>query len=595
MMKLVSLLAGLVPLCLVVELAAQPRCFDITDFGVRPDSGENASPAVARAVARIAAACTGEEEVVLRFPKGRYDFYEEGAALRTYYMSNHDQTQPKRVGIALEGVRRLTLDGSGSEFVFHGRMLPVSLVGAAHCRLRDFDIDFATPHIAQVRIAENDPERGIVFEPAAEVRWRITPDSLFEYAGEGWTLRPETGIAFEPETGRIVYNTADLAIPLRGVRETAPGRILAPAWRDARLVPGTEVALRGYGRPAPGIFLDDDTDTAIEGVAVRYAEGMGLLAQNCADIELEGFGVRLRGDDDPRCFTTQADATHFSGCRGRVVSRNGFYEAMMDDAINVHGTYLKVVERLDDRTAVGRYMHGQSWGFAWGACGEEVQAVRAATMERVGEPVRIESIEPRGVATAEGAREFVVRFDRPLPAEVVPEGGYGLENLTRTPEVLFAGNTVRNNRARGALFSTPRRVVVEENLFDQVSGAAILLCGDCNGWYETGACREVVIRRNRFVDALTSLFQFTHAVISICPEIPDLAGQQLYFHGGPEGGIVIEENEFDIFDAPVLYAKSVDGLLFCCNTIRTNRDYPPFHWNRSRFLLERTTNVRIEE
>ena len=39
----------------------------------------------------------------------------------------------------------------------------------------------------------------------------------------------------------------------------------------------------------------------------------------------------------------------------------------MDDAINVHGTYLKVVKRVDDRTLVGRYMHGQSWGFEWDA------------------------------------------------------------------------------------------------------------------------------------------------------------------------------------------------------------------------------------
>ncbi len=37
------------------------------------------------------------------------------------------------------------------------------------------------------------------------------------------------------------------------------------------------------------------------------------------------------------------------------------------------------------------------------------------------------------------------------------QDAYGIENLTWTPQVRFAGNTVRNNRARGALFSTPRR------------------------------------------------------------------------------------------------------------------------------------------
>ena len=118
------------------------------------------------------------------------------------------------------------------------------------------------------------------------------------------------------------------------------------------------------------------------------------------------------------------------------------------------------------------------------------------------------------------------------PAPGKPNGGvskykigtqdaYGIENLTWTPQVRFAGNTVRNNRARGALFSTPRRTVAEDNLFDHTSGTAILLCGDCNGWYETGACRDVLIRRNT--------------------------------------------------------------------------DYPPFHFNRDTFRLERVTNVHIEQ
>ena len=145
----------------------------------------------------------------------------------------------------------------------------------------------------------------------------------------------------------------------------------------------------------------------------------------------------------------------------------------------------------------------------------------------------------------------------------------------------------------GALFSTPRRTVVEHNVFDHTSGTAILLCGDCNGWYETGACRDVRIRHNQFINALTSMYQFTNAVISIYPEIPDLDGQTQYFHGGNQEAIVIEENEFDVFDAPVLYAKSVDGLVFRNNVIKTNTEYKPFHFNQSRFWLQRVKNVFI--
>lgn len=592
-MKLLSVLSlSLVLSC--TTLSAQ-KVYGISAFGLKANSSKNASPVLQKALAKIKAEYKEGEKVILRFPEGRYEFHEKGAAVREYYISNHDQTNPKKVGIALEDMKNLTLDGQGSEFVFHGRMLPVSLLRSENCLLKNFSIDFENPHIAQVKIVENDPQDGIVFEPAPWVDYRIAKDSIFEAYGEGWTMRHSWGIAFDGDTKHLVYNTSDIGCPTKGASEVAPRRIHAPGWKDARLVPGTVVAMRGWGRPTPGIFLSHDVNTTIENVKVHYAEGMGLLAQLCENITLEKFGVCLKGDADPRYFTTQADATHFSGCKGKIVSCNGLYEGMMDDAINVHGTYLKVVKRVDDRTLVGRYMHGQSWGFEWGCPGDEVQFIRSNTMELVGKQNKIISIRPYDKEQTEGAREFLITFQEPVDQVINEQSGFGIENLTWTPEVLFSGNVIRNNRARGSLFSTPRKTIVENNLFDHTSGAAILLCGDCNGWFETGACRHVIIRKNRFVNALTNLFQFTNAVISIYPEIPDLKGQQQYFHGGPEGGIVIEDNEFETFDAPILYAKSVDGLVFRNNTIKLNTEYKPFHPNRNRFWLERVTNVTIAE
>ena len=585
-MKLLSVLSlSLVLSC--TTLSAQ-KVYEISAFGLKANSSKNASPVLQKALAKIKAEYKEGEKVILRFPEGRYEFHEKGAAVREYYISNHDQTNPKKVGIALEDMKNLTLDGQGSEFVFHGRMLPVSLLRSENCLLKNFSIDFENPHIAQVKIVENDPQDGIVFEPAPWVDYRIAKDSIFEAYGEGWTMRHSWGIAFDGDTKHLVYNTSDIGCPTKGASEVAPRRIHAPGWKDARLVPGTVVAMRGWGRPTPGIFLSHDVNTTIENVKVHYAEGMGLLAQLCENITLEKFGVCLKGDADPRYFTTQADATHFSGCKGKIVSCNGLYEGMMDDAINVHGTYLKVVKRVDDRTLVGRYMHGQSWGFEWGCPGDEVQFIRSNTMELVGKQNKIISIRPYDKEQTEGAREFLITFQEPVDQVINEQSGFGIENLTWTPEVLFSGNVIRNNRARGSLFSTPRKTIVENNLFDHTSGAAILLCGDCNGWFETGACRHVIIRKNRFVNALTNLFQFTNAV-------PDLKGQQQYFHGGPEGGIVIEDNEFETFDAPILYAKSVDGLVFRNNTIKLNTEYKPFHPNRNRFWLERVTNVTIAE
>ena len=596
---------------LITASLCAKQIYEASSFGVVPNTEADMASLVAQMLDKVKVEAAGKP-VTITFAPGTYHFYPDGAVHKEYYISNHDQHKDRPVGIAIESFSNLTIDGQGADLIFHGRMLPISVVGTTKCTLRNLSVDFATPHIAQAEVLKNEAE-GITFRVAPWVKARVTAEGGFEHGGEGWAHRPGWGIAFEPDTRHIVYNTSDIGTPVSQVKQIDERTFLAPAWRDSRLKVGTIVAMRSYERPSPGIFVSHAIDTRLENVKVHYAEGMGLLAQMSEDITLDGFCVCLRGDDDPRYFTTQADATHFSGCKGKIRSVNGLYEAMMDDAINVHGTYLKVMERIDDHTLRARYMHGQAWGFDWGYPGDKVQFVRSRTMELVGEDdtfitevaeisaytdnsqPSILNVQPFALTgVTHGTREFVIRFADALPADISGSEGYGIENLTWTPEVYFAGNTIRNNRARGTLFSTPKRTVVEDNLFDHTSGTAILLCGDCNGWYETGACRDVLIRRNRFVNALTNMFQFTNAVISIYPEIPALAEQKAYFHGGTKNAIRIVNNEFDTFDNPLLYAKSIDGLLWKGNTVRTNDDYAPFHWNKANVLLERATNVNIK-
>ena len=277
------------------------------------------------------------------------------------------------------------------------------------------------------------------------------------------------------------------------------------------------------------------------------------------------------------------------------MSDNGLYEGMMDDAINIHGVYLKVRERIDDHTLRCRFEHGQTWGFDWGDPGDTITFVRSENMENLPFTTTITSIRPADVDDVPGCREFLITCKDALPAAISGQENWGVENLTWTPEVEFKGNIVRNNRARGALFSSPRRTVCQSNLFDHTSGTAILLCGDCNGWYESGPVRDLVISRNTFINALTSQYQFTNAVISIYPEIPKLSESDPYFHGGKPGSIVIRDNYFDTFDAPLLYAKSVNGLVFKKNKKRTNTEYKPYHWNQKVIWLEHCTQTEVEE
>lgn len=464
------------------------------------------------------------------------------------------------------------------------------MVGTTNCTIKNLRIDFANPQIAQVEIVSNEGEEGITFRAAPWVKHRINSAGAFEVYGEGWAQTPFTGIAFEKDSRHIVYRTSDLEINLSGLTCTGKNTYHAPNWKDERLKPTTIVALRSYYRPHSGIFLADNKQTTLRKVTVHYAEGMGLIVQRQEDITLNGFNVCLRGKDDPRYFTTQADATHFSQCKGKIVSIGGLYEGMMDDAINVHGIYLKVMERIDDRTLRLTYGHGQAWGFAWGDAGDTIRFIKSKEMQYLDNAYTLKSIRPADQSEEKGCKEFIATFNERLPLEIKGEGTYGVEDMNWTPTVHFKGNTIRNNRARGALFSSPRRTVCEKNLFDHTSGSAIVLCGDCNGWYESGACYDLVIRKNMFINALTNLFQFTNAVISIYPEVPAISRQTKPLHGGKLGSIVIEKNLFDTFDTPLLYAKSVSGLRFINNKVVKNTDYQPFHFNQEPVLFEHTVN-----
>ena len=524
--------------------------------------------------------------------KDTYHFHLNQTTEKELYISNHDQTNPKKVALYLENLHDVVIDGNGSELLFHGTILPVVVKNCTNITLKNFSIDFAIPHLRQLHITEVDSINNTVKARIyPEGNYKIKDNKLI-FTGEDYEETPFGGMIFSPNK-RLAYNRADLRFNPTNITETAPNEFLIEGMgaKNPYLQKNERFILRTYTRPTPAIFVTKSKNVKLENITVHNAHGMGLLAQLTENISLNHFKVALK-EGSERYYTTQADATHFSGCKGLIRSENGLYEGMADDAINVHGTYLKIIARQGDRTIRGQYMHHQSWGFLWGNVGDEVQFIASKTMDVIGNKTyRIQTIKAVDKPTEVGAKIFEITFNEPLPAEVNPDTPCGVENLTWTPEVIFKNNIVRNNRARGALFSTPKKVICSHNVFDHTHGTAILLCGDCNGWYETGACHNVVIKNNRFINALTANYQFTNAIISIYPEIPNLEEQQKYFHSN----ILIENNVFETFDEPILYAKSVDNLIYRNNKIIKNKEFKPFHWNKERFKLERTKNVKISE
>ena len=105
---------------------SQTHVYEMSDFGIIPGKKTNLSGKMEKALQKIREQNSGNDSIVLHFQPGTYHFHPKGAAIREYYVSNHDQVASKSIGLALDEFHSLTLEGNGAQFIFHGRMLPLA-------------------------------------------------------------------------------------------------------------------------------------------------------------------------------------------------------------------------------------------------------------------------------------------------------------------------------------------------------------------------------------------------------------------------------------------------------------------------------------
>ncbi len=255
----------------------------------------------------------------------------------------------------------------------------------------------------------------------------------------------------------------------------------------------------------------------------------------------------------------------------------------MDDAINVHSTCLGIEEVIGERSIRCRYRHDQAVGFDIFRAGDVLRFVRNGTLDRVGE-AKVASVARMS------PREIVLTLETSVPAGI--GAGDVVEDADLQCAAVFRGNTVTCNRARGALFTTPKKVVIEDNVFDRSTSSALLFSGDAGSWYESGACADVAIRGNTFRNCMLATPEggLSRAIIAFNPVVTRPETAKSRYHSN----IIIERNRFETFEAPVLYATSVSGLVFRANAIIPNHDYPP-RKDRRRFVVENSDDVKVEE
>jgi len=180
----------------------------------------------------------------------------------------------------------------------------------------------------------------------------------------------------------------------------------------------------------------------------------------------------------------------------------------------------------------------------------------------------------------------ILTFNESVKGKV--EKYFGIENVSWYPTALLENNIVRNNRARSFLISVPRKVVIRNNYFSSQM-AALRITGDLGLWNESGPVDNLIIEKNIFENCLYG-GNGPQSVIMIDPQYNDMND----LRGKYSKDIIIKDNQFKTFDASILKAISVEGLVFEGNNIEQTNTYEPIFPEIPNLNIINCTQVRIE-
>ncbi|MCM3749058.1 right-handed parallel beta-helix repeat-containing protein [Paenibacillus pasadenensis] len=549
---------------------------NIQDFGVGPDQEKDATVAVFRAIE----SCRELDRATLLFPKGRYHFWPDKAVEKQYFIPNHDQDKNRRIAFPLFEMKGLTIDGQGSEFIFHGLTVPFVLDGCDDITVKNASIDWERPILSQGKvIAVGDGTFDV--EIPKEYPYEVVENSLI-FLGEGWTEPCKGIIEMDSQTKGPAYGSGDYlnygSYLKFKVEELAPGLLRYHGAGEQPKI-GNELIFQCGYRDCPGVFINNSTEVELASINMYHTIGMGVIAQRSENIKLNAFNVMIKPGSG-RLFSTAADATHFVYCRGSILLEGCLFENQMDDPCNVHGIYSPITELVDEHTIMVQLVHSQQRGAVVALPGETVRFLNRVSLL----PFELAVVKEVKTLNPEYS---LVTFTQKLPASVGAEDL--IENISWKADLTIRKSVVRGNRARGFLITTAGKVLVEQNVIS-TPGAGIKISGDGNYWYESGAVQDITIRNNTFQDCNYCYPQWGHAAIDIDPEIDPNNPHEDCYHAN----IRIEGNRFVTFHPTLVNANSVDGIVFSGNTVERSERYPATSSLMNALSFRNCKNIIIE-
>ncbi|MHA4895401.1 alpha-1,3-galactosidase-related protein [Pedobacter sp. PWIIR3] len=487
--------------------------------------------------------------VKIRFAPGNYHFYPDGAEQRQLQITNTNDRpyEPKAIALFFDSCQFIQLSGAGARLILHGKMLETFVNHCDNISISGLVFDYNRPTVSELQITNvgNGYADAVIHKDS---RYSIT-DSVITWIGDGWQYKPD---GYWQVLDPLTNNLSRIGMPMESFRfAQLDGRNVRIFFKkDVGFRKGLIYQNRDVTRDCAAFFMLYSKNIALDNVRLYFMHGMGIVSQFCHNVMMKRVVVKP-DERSGRTSAAWADILHFAGCSGKIEVSNCYLSAANDDAVNVHGIHLQVTELMKDNKVKVKFMHSQTYGFDAFAPKDSVAFIGKESL------LSLQNNQVLAVKRLND-KEFVLTLSKSVSASV--KLGDAIENVTATPEVWIHHTTITRIPTRGILTTTRRKVLIEDNTFDNTHMSGVFINDDASGWFESGMVKDVTIRKNWFLNC-------GEPVISVHPEntvVPGvLAGSSTAVHSG----IKVLDNQFWLHAGQLLEAKSTKDISVSGNRI----------------------------
>lgn len=513
--------------------------------------------------------------IVLEKDKTYHVYQDDCFVLNGYYCSNtakkHQNPDGTRYSaLFLKDKSDVVIDGNGATLMVHGVMTPILLDRCQNITVKNLTVDYARPSMSEMQIVSNDDGVCVLKihdESLFEVRgnvlyWQGEKDRNGKPYWENSYRNDETlSMIFNPKTELLQFCVPSIgagrpSIPEFESVERIDGQTIKVSLKQKELFfpVGSIVQCRSIVRNQLGSFFVHCKNLKLENMHIKSMHGFGMLCQYCEDVHYNGLDCMPKVG---RTITSCADVFHFSGCKGNILIENCKAQGAHDDFVNVHGTFLRIVE-IDEKNKrlLVRFMNAETWGFDAFFVGDDVGFTKWNTMT---------TYATASVLDAQKINDtdiLLTLSDLPTDIEV---GKDALENLTWRPTLTVRNNYFGYTCAHGILCAAADTAIIENNVFYHNELGACSAGIDCNFWFESGVPDKIVFRNNQIIHCGTGWKNEGYPVVKISPKMVDetrrgyvypyIAIYNNRFLESPQGGyrfeflsvdnVILKDNCFD--------------------------------------------------